>query len=202
MKPSVPTAIFTVVYFIFSIWLCRGYRPKIKDISIGAIACALTAVFSFFVVPLPTGAMPALGVSIPLILVALVYDHRLAIISGWVMGILAIILILPAWQPVHWGQIFTEHMICFSCLGYAGLFGIETRRKMWCGIAVTMLLQFTSHILTGAVFFSANAWGGWSAWGYSFVYNLSQVITEGIVTRASMSIMPLKNLKLAVSGKR
>ena len=202
MKPSVVAAIFTVAYQLFSLYLCRKYRPKLRDLIFGAVACALTAVFSYFVVPLPTGAVAIIGSSIPLILTALVCDFRLAIVSGWVMGILTIVLMLPAWQPVHWAQIFVEHMICFSCLGYAGIFGSDSRRKMWCGIALTLLLQFTSHLLSGAVFFSSNAWGGWSAWGYSLVYNLSQIVTEGIVSIAVISVLPIKNRKLAVSGKK
>ena len=76
-----------------------------------------------------TGSAISPGSWIPLMLLALTCDWRLACVTGWVTGILAIFLI-PAWAPVHWAQIFVEHLVAFSALGYAGIFG---NGKKWKG---------------------------------------------------------------------
>ena len=91
-------------------------------------------------IPLPTGSAITCGFWIPLMLIGLVYDHRLSMVSGWICGVLSIIL-LPAWQPVHWAQIFVEHMVCFSCLGYAGIWGYQSRRRVLPGNLLHGLLR-------------------------------------------------------------
>ena len=65
--------------------------------------------------------------------------------------------LIPGWQPVHWGQFFVEHLVCFSSLGYAGLFGHDRRWKVLCGLTLASLLKLTGHVLSGVVFFSQNA---------------------------------------------
>ena len=61
-------------------------------------------------------------------------------LSGWVCGILAMILI-PGWQAVHWAQIFVQQLVCFSCLGYAGVFGSDKRWKAICGMALAVAIR-------------------------------------------------------------
>ena len=146
-----------------------------------------------------TGAAISPGSWIPLMLLALVYDSRLAFVSGWVCGILAMVL-LPAWQPVHWAQIFVEHLVAFSCLGYAGVFGSDKKWKVLAGGLPAILLRFVGQVLSGVIFFSQNAWDGWSAWGYSLTYHLSCKIPEGILTLVILMILPLNTLKKAAKG--
>ena len=48
-------------------------------------------------------------------LLALVYDYRLAMLTGWVCGILAMFLI-PGWEAVHWAQIFVQQLVVLSLI--------------------------------------------------------------------------------------
>ena len=127
-------------------------------------------------------------------LLALVYDYRLSILTGWVCGLLAMILI-PGWQAVHWAQIFVQQLVCFSCLGYAGIFGSEKRQKALCGMVLAVFLRCCGHVLSGVIFYSQNAWDGWGAWGYSLAYNLSSRLPEGILSIVIVSLLPLKLLR-------
>lgn len=117
MTSPILVAVFTIVYLAVTVWLCRGLKLNARNLAMGGLACALTLILGSIMIPLPTGASITCGSWIPLMLLAVVCDKRLAFVSGWVCGILAMVLI-PAWQPVHWAQIFVEHLICFSCLGY------------------------------------------------------------------------------------
>ena len=188
------TAVFAVVYLLATLGLCRGVKLDARALCLGGVVCALTLVLASIRVPLPTGSNITCGSWIPLMLLALVYDYRLSILAGWVCGLLAMILI-PGWQAVHWAQIFVQQLVCFSCLGYAGIFGCEKRQKALCGMVLAVFLRCCGHVLSGVIFYSQNAWDGWGAWGYSLAYNLSSRLPEGILSIVIVSLLPLKLLR-------
>ena len=188
------TAVFAVVYLLATLGLCRGVKLDARALCLGGVVCAMTLVLASIRVPLPTGSNITCGSWIPLMLLALVYDYRLSILTGWVCGLLAMILI-PGWQAVHWAQIFVQQLVCFSCLGYAGIFGSEKRQKALCGMVLAVFLRCCGHVLSGVIFYSQNAWDGWGAWGYSLAYNLSSRLPEGILSIVIVSLLPLKLLR-------
>lgn len=191
------TCVFAVLYYGVTVFLMRGVRLDTKRVCISGIMVALTLLLDSIRFPLPTGATMALFSPVPLVLLAVLVDMRLAFLAGWACGILALFLI-PVWQPVHWGQIFVEHLVCFSCLGYAGVFGSEKRWTILCGMILAFLINITGHLLSGVLFFSQNAWEGWSAWGYSLSYNLSQNIPLCVLSGVIVLALPLKSLRRAI----
>jgi Predicted membrane protein len=199
MASLIITIGFAVVYQVFTIWYCRKMKFKGRDLAVGGVTCALTLVLSAIIIPIPTGGSISCGSMIPLMLLAVLYDSRLAMISGWICGIWAMLL-LPIWQPVHWGQVFVEHLVCFSCLGYAGIFGGENRKKIICGMLIAVAIKFFGHLISGVIFFSQNAWDGWGAWGYSLAYHLSSTLPEGIISMIILLSLPLKSIKSALKG--
>ena len=201
MISPVVVTVFTVCYLAVTLWLCRGLKLNAKSLAMGGLVCAITLILASIMLPLPTGAAITCGSWIPLMLLAAVYDYRLAFVSGWICGILSIFLI-PAWQPVHWAQIFVENMVCFSCLGYTGIFGSNKRWKLLCGGLLGISLRFWAHVFSGVIFFSQNAWDGWGAWGYSLAYHLSSKLPEGIVSLSILMLLPLGALKKAAKGDR
>ena len=201
MISPVVVTVFTVCYLAVTLWLCRGLKLNAKSLAMGGLVCAITLILASIMLPLPTGAAITCGSWIPLMLLASVYDYRLAFVSGWICGILSIFLI-PAWQPVHWAQIFVENMVCFSCLGYTGIFGSDKRWKLLCGGILGISLKFWAHVFSGVIFFSQNAWDGWGAWGYSLTYHLSSKVPEGAVSLAVLMLLPLGTLKKAAKGDR
>lgn len=191
------TCVFAVLYYGVTVFLLRGVRLDTKGLCISGIMVALTLLLDSIRFPLPTGASISLFSPVPLVLLAVLVDMRLAFLSGWACGILALFLI-PAWQPVHWGQPFVEHLVCFSCLGYAGVFGSEKRWTILCGIVLAFLIKITGHLLSGVLFFSQNAWEGWGAWGYSLSYNLSQNIPLCVLSGVIVMALPLKSLRQVI----
>ena len=173
MISPIVTGIFTVGYLAVTLWLCRGVRLDARSLALGGITCALTLVLASLYIPLPTGSTITAGSMLPLMLLAVVYDYRLTFLTGWITGILALFLI-PTWQPVHWAQIFVEHLL---------------------GMALAIFLKFTGHVLSGVVFFSQNAWDGWGAWAYSLTYHLTSKVPEGIATGAILLALPVTLFK-------
>ncbi len=202
MITNIFAAAFTVIYLGISIWLCRKFRFNAKSLALGAIAIAMTCILTCISIPLPTGANMSMGSWVPLMLLAIVYDYRLAIISGFVCGAVSNFLV-PGWAVVHWAEFFLEHMVIFSCFGYAGIFGYEKKGKLILAISLAVLLRFTAQVLSGVIFFGQYAWEGWSAWGYSLAIHLSGRIPEGILTGLIIMALPLKRLaEIAKGGTR
>ena len=170
------TVVFTAAYLLFSLYLCRGVKLTTRGVTMTALACALTMVLSYIYIPLPTGASITCASMLPLMVLAL------------------------GWQLVHWGQFFVEHMVCFSCLGYAGVWGGSSRLRVLAGSLLASVLKVTGHILSGVLFFSQNAWDGWGAWGYSLTYNLTSNIPECILSMAVLLVLPLGLLEKTIKG--
>ena len=199
MMTGTIATVFAVGYFAVTLYLCRNFKFNTKAICIGALGVGMTILLASIMIPLPTGAAVSCGSWIPLMLIAIVYDYRLSMISGFACGVLALFL-LPGWAPVHWAQIILEHMIAFSCLGYAGLFGNKKRSRILWGIALAILLRSIAQVLSGVIFFSQNAWVGWGAWGYSIGYHISCKVPETIVTVAVLMALPLQHLAKTLKG--
>ena len=200
MISSIITAVFSIGYLIITICLCRNVKLHVRSLCFSGVTCALTMVLAAIRIPLPTGSNITCGSWIPLMILALAYDYRLSMITGWVCGILVMFL-LPGWEAVHWAQIFVQQLVCFSCLGYAGVFGYNKRWKVLCGSSLAVLIRTIAHVLSGVVFYSQNAWDGWGAWGYSLAFNLSSRLPEGILSIFIVTLLPLSMLR-AATGKK
>ena len=105
MISSVIAAVFAVAYLVVTVWLCRGVKLDTRALCLGGVVCALTLVLATIRIPLPTGSNITCGSWIPLMLLALVYDHRLAMLTGWVCG-MAVAVALRCWGHVLSGVIF------------------------------------------------------------------------------------------------
>lgn len=200
MISPIIAAVFAIGYLAMTVWLCRGVKLDARGLCLGGVICALTLVLASIRIPLPTGSNITCGSWIPLMLLALVYDEKLAMVTGWVCGILAMLLI-PGWQAVHWAQIFVQQLVCFSCLGYAGVFGTDKKWKMLWGMVLAVVLRCCGHVLSGVIFYSQNAWDGWGAWGYSLAYNLSSRLPEGILSILIVMLLPVGLLRRTVLRK-
>ena len=190
----VTMAIVCVIYFGISIYMVRGVKLGIKDICISGIVMAVTVVLENIIIPLPTGASLPFASMAPLMIMAICYDYKVTFIAGWALGILATFM-MPGWQPVHWGQVLVEHMICFSCLAYAGIFKSLKKKYVLAGILIASAIKLVSHIMSGVLFFSQNAWDGFGAWWYSIIYNVSQNVPLSIISAIVVLVLPLGTLK-------
>ncbi len=199
MITKVFAAIFTVLYLGFTVYQCRGLRLNTKSLCLGAIAIAMTCLLSCILIPLPTGASISCGSWLPLMVLALVYDHRLAMVSGIACGCLAP-LILPGWSLVHWAQFFLEYLVIFSSMGYAGILGYKSRSSIVLAACLSVCIRVIAQILSGVIFFGQYAWEGWGAWGYCLVFHLTAKIPEAIFTILILISLPLSRLSKLVKG--
>ena len=192
-------ALFIIAYYIITLFMCKGIKLKVKSQALGGIVCAITLVLSMIYIPLPTGATISAGSMLPIMLLALCYNYKVAMVTGFITGIMALILI-PVWQPIHALQIFVEHLVCFSCLGYAGVFGRDKKWRVALGCVLAVTIKTLTHIMSGIIFFTENAWEGYGAIAYSVAYNLSNNIPEGILTIIIILVLPVKSIRKNISN--
>lgn len=186
---KIAACLFTVAWLGFLLWHCRSFRFNARALAYGAIAGAMTMVLACIYLPLPTGASISLCSWVPLMVLAVCYDERLAMISGLLCG-MAAPFVLPGWSLVHWAQYFLEYMTIFSCMGCAGLFG-KTKGKLALGVLFACFLRFSAQVLSGVVFFGQYAWEGFSAWGYSLLFHISGKVPETTLTLTILLALPL-----------
>ncbi len=195
------TGAFTLCYLGFTVYTCKGLKLTVKIQALCGISCALTVALSYLYIPLPTGGMLAMGSLLPIMLLSICCDHRAAIVTGAVTAILSLFA-MPGWAPIHWAQPMVEHLVCFTALGYAGIFGCDKKWKMLCGLLVTLLLKTTGHVLSGILFFSDNAWEGFGAVAYSFGYNFSSAFPEAVLPAIIILLLPIPHIKKTITGER
>jgi len=195
---STISIIFAVIYYTAAILAVRRLKPSIRSLTLCGIMIAMTLVLEAIQIPLPTGTTMPLCSPVPLIILAVMTDKGHAVLSGFICGILAMLLI-PAWQPIHFAQFFVEHMVCFSCFGFAAIFGTDKKWKILLGTVLAFILKTAGHLISGVLFFSKNAWDGWGAWGYSLGLNMSMIIPLTVICCIIVILLPLEAIKKQVN---
>ncbi|MBA4602400.1 energy-coupled thiamine transporter ThiT [Thermoactinomyces mirandus] len=123
---------------------------------------------------------------IPVAAVALRRGIKPGVVCG---GIAGLILLLAGGYVIHPVQAVLDYPVAFAALGFAGLAVLkETVAKkrqllrMSSGIILGGSLRFLAHYLSGIIFFKAYTPVGQSLYVYSFIYNLSYILPEVILT--------------------
>ncbi|MBR3305409.1 MAG: energy-coupled thiamine transporter ThiT [Christensenellaceae bacterium] len=174
-----------------------------------ALLIAVATVLSMIKIDLPFGG----GVTIVSMLPIVIASHRF----GWKWGILtafvySLIQLLFGLDNVGYastlataiGVIFLDYVIAYTVLGLSGIFG-TTRGAVAAGIAVTFVLRFVCHLITGVWI-----WGEWmpeefmgltmtSPWLYSFLYNGWYMLAELVATEI-VAMLIYSPLKKYISG--
>ena len=171
-----------------------------------AIMIALGTVLSVLKIDLPFGGGLTIASMLPLILIS----HR----WGWKRGVFAafaysLIQLLLGLDNVGYatsfamglGIVMLDYVIAYTVIGLSGVFdGVfgKTWKSVAVGIAVTFVLRFLCHLITGAII-----WGVWmpeefmsmtmtNPWQYSFLYNGWYMLAELVVTEViAMALYPV-----------
>ena len=167
-----------------------------RKLTESALFIAIATVLSMIKIDLPFGG----GVTIVSMLPIVLISHR----WGWKWGLLtafvySVIQLLFGLDNVGYassfgmalGIILLDYVIAYTVLGLSGAFDTvlgKNRKSLAVGIAVTFVLRFLCHLITGAWI-----WGVWmpetfmnmtmtNPWVYSFLYNGWYMLAELVVT--------------------
>jgi len=160
----------------------------------GALAVALSVVFSALRLwTMPQGGSITLEM-VPLFLFALRRGGKAGCFAGAVSGLLQL---MTGGYVVHPLQAVLDYPAAFGVLGLAGFFA----GRPLAGMAVSGLLRFGCHVLSGVIFFGSFAPEGSNVWIYSSVYNGSFLLPTLVVSAVLVHLI-LPRLSDFGSGRR
>ncbi|KOF58194.1 MULTISPECIES: energy-coupled thiamine transporter ThiT [Clostridium] len=152
------------------------------------IALALATVLKVFrIYHLPQGGSVTLGSMIPILLMALFYGPEVGFLTGFLYGIITLIMDPYILQPV---QVLFDYPLPFMALGLAGYF----KDKKIVATIVAVFGRFICHFISGVVFFGSYAPKGQSPVVYSFLVNGGFLAIEGAICLVIMAVLPVKQL--------
>lgn len=143
----------------------------------------------------PQGGGISLFSMLPTMLLSILYGNTIGITGGLVYGILKL---LNGAYIIHPAQFLLDYILPTMLLGLSGTFGNEKKSKVILGCLLAVALSVSMNIISGVVFFGDYAPKGMNVFVYSFIYNVSSLGVEGILTTILIALLPLKRLNTAL----
>lgn len=179
-----------IAFYLFNL---RKFKLDTKTMIVIALFAACSLVLSKIqLIQYPQGGGINLLSSLPILMVGLLYGPATGMTCGLVAGLVSLI---GGAYIIHPAQFLLDYILPSMLLGVSGMFGSDSKRNIFIGCIIAVLLKQTAHILSGCVYFGEYAWEGWDPLPYSIVYNLSGTGVEGLLSTIVLTVMPLAKIK-------
>lgn len=179
-----------IAFYLFNL---RKFKLDTKTMIVIALFAACSLVLSKIqLIQYPQGGGINLLSSLPILMVGLLYGPSTGMTCGLVAGLVSLI---GGAYIIHPAQFLLDYILPTMLLGVSGIFGSDSKRNIFIGCIIAVLLKQTAHILSGCVYFGEYAWEGWDPLPYSIVYNLSGTGVEGLLSTIVLIVMPLAKIK-------
>lgn len=179
-----------IVFYLFSL---KGYKLNTKTMVVIALFSACTFILSKIqLIQYPQGGGINLLSSLPILMIGLLYGTTTGMTCGLVAGLISL---LGGGYIIHPAQFLLDYILPTMLLGVSGVFASDTKKSIFLGCLLAVLLKEISHILSGCVFFAQYAWEGWNPIVYSMVYNLSGTGVEGLLSTVVLTVIPLGKIR-------
>lgn len=169
---------------------------KTKKLTLSAVMISLSAVLSMVkVYELPLGGSITLLSMLPVAAIAICYGTRTGLFVSTLYAFLQIALDLGklmgyGMTPLTWiGCLVFDYIIAYGALGLAGVFRKKGILGMCSGVALSCVVRFISHFISGAIVFSVWCPDGWNVYWYSVAYNGSYMLPELILTTIGAALL-------------
>lgn len=166
---------------------------NIKALTYSSIAIVLAFVLNqITIIKMPQGGSVTPFSLLFIVLIGYLFGIRQGILAGIAFGLLDL-MINP--YVVHPIQMLLDYPLAFGALGLGALF----RNKNLILVYVTGVAgRFLCHFISGVIFFGMYAPEGMSGVTYSFIYNISFLGVEAVLTCVLLLLPPIKNALLTV----
>ena len=179
-----------IAFYIFNL---RKFKLNTKTMIVVALFAACNLVLSKIqLIQYPQGGGINLLSSLPILMVGLLYGPITGMTCGLVAGLISLI---GGAYIIHPAQFLLDYILPTMLLGVSGIFGSDSKKNIFIGCLIAVLLKQTAHILSGCIYVGAYAWEGWDPLPYSIVYNLSGTGVEGLLSSIVLTVMPLAKIK-------
>ncbi|NLJ88570.1 MAG: energy-coupled thiamine transporter ThiT [Epulopiscium sp.] len=174
------TAVVTIILIgLFIINLYKKRNLSVKALAYSGIAIALATILSYIkLFQLPQGGAVTTFSMLFIVLIGYWFGPFEGIIAGLTHGTLQLLI---DGYVIHPAQLLLDYPLAFGALGLSGFFR-KGSKSILLGYIVGTIGRFICSFLSGWIFFGSYAWEGYSAVAYSFLYNLSYIGIEMILT--------------------
>lgn len=187
--PSSIFALVALIVLIIFIAKVRKIHFTTQLITQIGIALALATILEIFrIYHFPQGGSVTLGSMVPILLMAFLYGPEVGFLTGFLYGIITLILDPYILQPV---QVLFDYPLPFMALGIAGYF----KNHKLIGTIIPIFGRFICHFISGVLFFGSFAPKGMSPVIYSILINGSFMLIEGSICVAIMAVLPVKQIE-------
>ena len=169
---------------------------KLKKLTLSAVMIALSAVLSMVkVYQLPLGGSITLLSMLPVAAVAICYGTKTGLITSLLYACVQIALDLGVLMgygmtAATWvGCLVFDYIIAFGAIGLAGVFRKLGTFGMCAGVALSCVVRFVSHFISGSIVFAVWCPDGWNVYLYSLAYNGSYMLPELILTTVGATLL-------------
>lgn len=166
-------------------------KQKVRRLAESAIMLALATILAeFAVIEFPFGGSVTLFSQVPIIIIAYRYGTKWGLFTGLAMGVIQMLFGLGNFAYVsgiaaYLILIFADYIIAFGALGLGGMFKKAVKNQavaLGLGAAVTSIIRFACHFISGVTIWGDYADGFASVWLYSLEYNAGYMLPELIIT--------------------
>lgn len=179
-----------------------------KRLTESAIMIALASVLSLIILfQLLQGGAITPASMVPIILIALRYDVKWAMLSSLVYAGIQMILGFYAPPTPNFLNfvlvVLLDYVVAFGVLGLAGVFGRLFKKpivQILFGSAVVISIRFLCHFASGIIIWSSYAPEGQPVWLYSLLYNGFYMLGELIVSMVVLGVLSSFLLKYLKKG--
>lgn len=167
-----------------------------KKLVTSGIMIGLAAVLSMVKVwEMPLGGSITLLSMLPICMLSIRYGVKWGVFSALAYSLTQIALglgSLMSWgmtATMWFGSITFDYILAFTTLGLAGLFREKGLIGTVGGVALSMVLRFICHFISGVIFFDIWCPEGWNVAVYSVAYNGAYMLPELIITAIGAGIL-------------
>ena len=194
-------SILIILISIGLFWLYIKDINKAKFTTKEIVVIAMFSAISFILymiqfIKYPQGGGISLFSMLPTMLLSVLCGNTIGITGGLVYGLLKL---LNGAYIIHPAQFLLDYILPTMLLGLAGTFGKEKKSKVILGCLFALALSVSMNIISGCVFFGDYAPEGMNVFVYSFLYNVSSLGVEGLLSTIIISILPLNRFNKALN---
>ncbi len=191
-NPSAAFALLGVLLLIFFGLYARKIKFTTKMLVNISLMLAFTIVLNQIrLYHFPQGGAVTPGSMIPLLFVSYAYGPGVGALTGFIFGMVNMILDPFILHPV---QVLFDYPLPMMAMGLAGFFP----GRKFLGAGVSFFTRFVCHFTSGVVFFASYAPEGMSPVIYSLAANASYLVPEFVICCVILKVLPIERLLAAM----
>lgn len=184
--PSAALCLFALFFLLVALLKIKQVRLSVSMAASSGLMLAMAVILTAFpFYRMPNGGSVTLGGMLPLFFISFAYGPEVGMLAGFAYSLMNLVMAPYILHPV---QVLFDYPLPFMALGLAGCFP----RHHMAGITAAVAVRLFFHFLSGVVFFGSYAPAGTSIYLYSFVTNLTYLLTNLVICLVFYRLLPVE----------